>query len=115
MIDIYADIEAAGLVVYQQGTAPAAENLPATFATVWQDYSGDTLHADNKAVQCRHEWTVIYYAKDTQTIYSGLRAVINALKQRGYLISGQGYDVATSWQGYDARAVDVVIIENLEA
>lgn len=115
MIDIYADIEAAGLEVYQQGTAPAAEKLPATFATVWQDYSGDILHADNKAVQCRHEWTVIYYAKDTKEIFSGLQAVINALKRRGYLISGQGYDAPSSWEGYDARAVDVVIIEDLEA
>ena len=112
MVDIYTDAAAAGFSVYQQGTAP--EELPVEFVTVWQDSSGDILHADNAPTECRHEWTVIYYTKDTNKIFSGLQTVINALKKRGYLISGQGYDVSGAWEGYDARAVDVVKIENLE-
>ena len=113
MVDIYADAATAGFPVYQQGTAP--ETLPAEFVTVWQDSSGDILHADNKARQCRHEWTLIFYTKNTANIFSGLQTVINALKKRGYLISGQGYDAAGAWEGYDARAVDVIKIEDLEA
>ncbi len=112
MVDIIADLEGAGFSAYQQGTAPA--QLPETFVTVWQDDSDDILHADNKAVQCRHDWTLIFYTKDKTQIFSGLQAVINALKKRGYLISGRGYDVSGSWEGYDARAVDVIKIENLE-
>lgn len=112
MVDIYTDAAAAGFPVYQQGTAP--EKLPETFVTVWQDYSGDIVHADNKPKQCRHEWSLVFYTKDTAKIFSGLQAVINALKKRGYLISGQGYDVSGAFEGYDARAVDVVKIENLE-
>lgn len=115
MVDIFADLAGVGFPVYQQGAAPDGVELPATFATVWQDSSDDILHADNKAIQCRHEWTVICYTNDKQKIYSGLQAVINALKKRGYLISGQGYDASGAWQGYDARAVDVVKIEELEA
>lgn len=112
MVDIYTDAEAAGFAVYQQGTAP--ETLPQSFVTVWQDSSEDILHGDNKARQCRHDWTLIFYTQDTAQIFSGLQTVINALKKRGYLISGQGYDAAGSWQGYAARAVDVAKIENLE-
>lgn len=112
MVNIYTDAAAAGFPVYQQGTAPA--ELPETFVTVWQDYSGDILHADNKPLQCRHEWTLVFYTKDTKQIFSGLQAVINALKKRGYSISGQGYDISGAFEGYDARAVDVVKIENLE-
>lgn len=112
MVDIYTDAAAAGFPVYQQGTAPA--ELPESFVTVWQDSSDDILHADNKAVECRHEWTLIFYTQDKTKIFSGLKAVINALKGRGYLISGQGYDASGAWESYDARAVDVVKIENLE-
>ena len=112
MVDIYTDAAAAGFPVYQQGTAPAT--LPEDFVTVWEDYSDDILHADNKPVQCRHEWTLVFYTTHTNKIFSGLQAVIDALKKRGYSISGQGYDAAGAWQGYDARAVDVVKIENLE-
>lgn len=112
MVDIYTDAAAAGFPVYQQGTAPA--ELKETFVTVWQDYSSDILHAENKPLQCRHEWTLVFYTKDTAKIFSGLQAVINALKKRGYSISGQGYDVSGAFEGYDARAVDVLKIENLE-
>lgn len=112
MVDIYTDAAAAGFSVYQQGTAP--RELPESFVTVWQDDSGGNLYADNKATEDRHEWTVIFYTKDKTQIFSGLKAVINALTKRGYLISGQGYDVAGSWEGYDARAVDAVFIEDLE-
>lgn len=109
---IYEDIQAEGFKVYQQGTAPA--KLPDTFVTVWHDFSDDILHADNKARQCRHEWSLVFYTKDISNLYSGLRTVINALKKRGYSISGQGYDVSGALEGYDARAVDVSKIENLE-
>lgn len=112
MVDIYADAATAGFPVYQQGTAP--KTLPETFVTIWQDYSEDILSADNAPHTCRHEWTLILYTKNTKAIYSDMQAVINALKKRGYLISGQGYDASGSWEGYDARAVDVVKIENLE-
>lgn len=112
MVDIFADLAGVGFPVYQQGAAP--EELPETFATIWEDFSDDILHADNKARQCRHEWTLAFYTKDKTQIYSGLQTAINALKKRGYLISGQGYDASGSWEGFDARAVDVVKIENLE-
>lgn len=112
MIDIYTDAAAAGFSVYQQGAAP--KELPESFVTVWEYPSDDILHADNKPKQCRHEWEIVFYTTDKSKIFSGLQAVINALKRRGYLISGQGGDASGSWEGYDARAVDAVYIENLE-
>ena len=113
MVDIYTDAAAAGFSVYQQGAAPK-KDLPASFVTVWNDNSEDILHADNKSVQCRYDWTLTFYTKDKTKIFDGLQSVIDALKLRGYSINGRGYDVAGTWEGYDARAVDVMKIENLE-
>lgn len=112
MVDIFADLADVGFSVYQQGTAP--EVLPESFATVWEYPSSDILHADNKAKQCRREWEIVFYTTDKTQIYSGLKTIISTLKKRGYLIDGQGYDASASWKDYDARAVDVVKIEELE-
>lgn len=112
MVNIFDDLADVGFPTYQQGTAPAT--LPDTFVTVWEDPSSDILHADNKPRQLRQEWTLIFYTKDTKQIYSGSLSVINFLKSKGYKINGQGYDAAADWEGYDARAVDVVKIQDLE-
>ena len=113
MVDIFADLELGGFAAYQQGTAP--KELTDEFVTVWEDYSGDILHADNKPRQLQREWTLIFYTKNTARIYSGLISVIDFLKTKGYIISGKGYDASGAFEGYDARAVDVVKIEDLEA
>lgn len=113
MVNIFDDLAGVGFPAYQQGTAPAT--LPDTFVTVWEDPSSDILHADNKPRQLRQEWTLIFYTKNTTQIYSGLLSVISFLKEKNYTINGQGYDTAGAWEGYDARAVDVVKIQDLEA
>lgn len=112
MVDISADLKAEGIAAYQQGTAP--RDLPETFVTVWEYPSENITHGDNKPTQCRREWEIVFYTTDAAQIYSGLEAVIKALKKRGYATIGQGGDASGTWEGYNARAVDVVKIENLE-
>lgn len=111
MIDINSDLAALGLPVYTQGTAP--EKLPTSFYTTWEDYSADNLHGDNAVKQIRHEWTLIYYTKQYNTVFTGLQAAINALKAKGYIITGAGYDFNGSYGEWQARAVDVIKIENI--
>lgn len=112
MIDIYTDLAELGLPVYQQGTAP--EKLPPSFYTVWEDDSGDDVNASNAVQSILHEWTLIYYTTDYSTVYGGLQAAINALKRKGYIISGAGYDFNGNYGEWQARAVDVKKIEYLE-
>lgn len=112
MVNIFADLEGGGFVAYQQGAAP--QTLPDEFVTVWEYPSSDILHADNKPRELRREWALIFYTKNTEKIYSGLLAVKEFLKTKDYTINGNGYDVGGAWEGYDARGLDVVIVENLE-
>lgn len=113
MVDIFADLKDGGFSAYQQGTAP--KKLPEEFVTVWEDPSSDILHADNKPRQLRREWALIFYTKNTEKIFSGLLAVKGFLKTKDYTINGNGYDVTGAFEGYDARGLDVVKVEDLEA
>lgn len=109
MNDINSDLAELNLPVYQQGTAP--EKLPVSFFTVWEDYSADNLSGDNTVKEIRHEYTLIYYTKSYGTVYSGLQAAINLLKQKHYIITGAGYDFGGNYKDWQARAVDVIFIE----
>lgn len=113
MVNIFDDLAGVGFPVYQQGTAP--HTLPVEFVTVWENPSDDILHADNKPRQLRREWTLIFYTKNTENIFSGALAVKSFLKSKGYIINGNGYDAGGAWEGYDARGLDVVKVEELEA
>lgn len=113
MVNIFDDLAGVGFPAYQQGSAPAS--LPVEFVTVWEDPSSDILHADNKPRQLRQEWTLIYYTQNAEKIFSGLLSVKNFLKTKGYTINGNGYDVGGAWEGYAARGLDVVKIQDLEA
>ena len=112
MVNIFDDLAGVGFPVYQQGTAP--EHLPDSFLTVWEDYSSDLSHGDNKPQQLEQGWTLIFYTKDKNEIYNGLNAAIKHLKTKGYKINGRGSDYSGTWEGYEARVVDVVKITDLE-
>lgn len=112
MINIYNDLAELNLPVYQQGTAP--QELPQSFYTVWEDSSEDAVNASNATHEILHEWTLIYYTTNYATVYTGLQAAIQALKRKGYIISGAGYDFNGNYDKWQARAVDVKKIEYLE-
>ena len=111
MANIYADLENV-IPAYQQGTAP--DDLPDKFVTVWESPSSNGLYADNKPRDLRQEWALIFYTKNDEEIFSGLRSVKSFLKTKGYTINGDGYDVGGAWEGYAARGLDVVKLEDLE-
>ena len=114
MIDIFKDLneKTVGEKVWSQGTAPA--ELPESFYTVINDYTGDNLNADNKECEIVWEWTVIFYTKDFSLLYSGIEKVKSLLKSKGYIVRGSGYDFNGKYDSWEARAIDVKKIEYTE-
>lgn len=111
MINIYEDLASLGLPVYQQGSAP--KTLPESFYTVWNDDTSDIVAADNDGRLMVYEWTLIFYTKDYNTIYSGIAQAKAALKAKGYIISGNGYDFGGAYEEWQARGLDVKKIEKI--
>lgn len=98
--------------VYIEGDAPA--ELPDEYFTVSEDYTGNAVSADNKAQEHLYEFTLKWYTKDVERVYTGLQEAIAYLLSKGYDIEGVGYHNATYQNTWFSRMVDVEKIENLE-
>lgn len=98
--------------VYIEGDAP--KDLPDEYFTVSEDYTSDNLNADNEALEHLYEFTLKYYTKDANRLYTGLQEAITLLKSVGYLIEGVGYKNATYQNTWFSRMVDVEKIDYLK-
>lgn len=112
MVFIFDDLAGLNIPVYAEGDAP--ENLPETYFTYSEDYTADNLNADNKTKEIRYEFTLKYYTKHADTLYSGLIAALNLLKSKGYITSGVGYANNTYRDTWFSRRADILKIEYLE-
>ena len=97
--------------VYIEGEAP--EILPEEYFTISEDDTSTAVTADNKARSYLYEFTLKFYTRDTERLYSVMLEAIEQLRGKNYDISGVGYHSPT-YKDWYARAVDVEKIENLE-
>lgn len=112
MIKIFEDLSDLTIPVYAEGDAP--ENLPAEYFTYFEDYTDGNLYADNAEKEIRYEFTLKYYTKNAETLYSGLIAAMELLKSKGYITSGVGYANETYRDTWFSRRADIKKIEYLE-
>ena len=111
MIDIKKDLEETGLMVRKQGSVPA--NMPDSYITFWGDPSTDNLNVDNKTASVDYPFTVIYYTKDWENLYSRFEEIISLLKSKDYVMDGMGFDIASGLDEYSARCIEVTKIEKI--
>lgn len=112
MVKIFEDLAELNIPVYAEGDAPA--NLPDEYFTYNEDYSDGNLFADNQEKEIKHEFTLKYYTKNAETLYSGLIAAMQLLKSKGYITSGIGYANETYRDTWFSRRADINKIEYLE-
>ena len=111
MIDIKKDLEETGLMVRKQGSVPA--NMPDSYITFWGDPSTDNLNVDNKTASVDYPFTVIYYTKDWENLYSRFEEIISLLKSKDYVMDGMGFDIESGLDEYSARCIEVTKIEKI--
>lgn len=111
MFNIFDDLKELNRPLFVEGDAPV--ELPNEFYTISEDYTGDNLNADNKPLEVLYEFTLKYYTKNPNAVYTGLNEAIALLKSKGYLISGVGYH-SQSYKEWFSRMVDVNKIDYLE-
>ena len=98
-------LEAFGYPVMLQGSLLPNEPYPDNFFTFWNNGSSDGTHYDNAAASVIYRYEVNFYSNNPANVYDVLRAAITSLRAAGFIISGDGYSVASDEPTHDGRGV----------
>lgn len=96
-----------------QGSLLSNEPYPNNFFTFWNKNSSDGTHYDNVATSVLYEYEVNFYSNNPENVYSVLRTAITKLRTAGFIISGDGYSVASDEPTHDGRGVDVEYLRRI--
>ena len=106
-------LETFGYPVMLQGSLLPNEPYPDNFFTFWNNSSSDGNHYDNSAASVIYEYEVNFYSNNPANVYDVLRAAIKSLQAAGFIISGDGYSVASDEPTHDGRGVDVMYLREV--
>jgi len=98
--------------VMLQGSLSENEDYPPHFFTFWNNDSASDSFYDNKDHSLVCEYDVNFYSSDPELVYTKLREAIEELKKQGFIISGDGYSVASDEPTHDGRGVHVLYRKN---
>lgn len=101
-------LETFGYPVFLQGSLSKDEPYPESFFTFWNNDSYDGNHYDNDAVSYVWDFDVNFYSTDPALVNSKLIEAKTKLKQRGFIVSGKGYDVASDEPTHTGRGINVL-------
>ena len=106
-------LETFGFPVMLQGSLLPNEPYPDDFFTFWNTGSSDGTHYDNTASSVLYSYEVNFYSNNPANVYDVLRDAITRLRNAGFVISGDGYSVASDEPTHDGRGVDVEYLRRL--
>ena len=90
-----------------QGSLLPEEPYPSHFFTFWnRDSTGESFY-DNEEQTTSFDYDVNFYSVDPELVYSVLREAIKLLKKAGFIVSGDGYSVASDEPTHDGRGINV--------
>lgn len=101
-----------GYPVKLQGSLTDNEPYPDHFFTFWNNDSMSENFYDNADHGTVYDYDVNFYSRDQAAVYDVLRKAIGKLKQNGFIISGDGYSVASDEPTHDGRGVRVYYRKN---
>lgn len=103
-------LESFGFPVRLQGSLLPDEPYPDHFFTFWNNDSYGQSFYDNDERSTTFSYNVYFYSINPEWVYTKLRAAIAALKQVGFIISGDGYSAMSDEPTHDGRGVNVLYL-----
>lgn len=94
-----------GYPVYLQGSLSPDEKFPNDFFTFWNNDSEDGSHYDNREHSTLYDYDVNFYSVSPNRVYDILRAAKHSLKEKGWIVSGDGYSLSSGVQTHDGRGI----------
>ena len=100
-----------GYPVRLQGSLLENEPYPNDFFTFWNDSSNSQAFYNNNENAIVYEYSVNFYSTDSSKVYSVLREAKSKLKKAGFIITGDGYSIASDEITHDGRGIDVIYMK----
>lgn len=100
-------LEQFGYPVKLQGSMLESESYPNHFFTFWNNDSYGESYYDNNEHTTAFDYDVNFYSINPESVYNVLREAIVALRKVGFIISGDGYSVASDEPTHDGRGINV--------
>lgn len=104
-------LESFGFPVILQGTLGEDEDYYPNFFTWWERPSYDGAHYDNDAVSCVYEYDINFYSSNPANPYKYIREAKKLLKSNGFILSGNGYSVASDVTTHTGRGIEATYLE----
>lgn len=96
-----------GYPVRLQGSLLENEPYPDHFFTFWNNSSESESFYDDDEKSIVYDYDVNFYSINPEWVYSKLREVKAALKKVGFIVTGDGYSVASDEPTHDGRGMNV--------
>lgn len=97
-----------GYPVYQQGSLSRDEQYPESFFTFWNNDTDDDSFYDNEPRQTIWEFDLMFYSIDPVLVNEMLIRAKEKLKEKGFIVSGDGYDVKSDEPSHTGRGINVL-------
>lgn len=103
-------LESFGYPVKLQGSLLPDEPYPDHFFTFWNNTSYGQSYYDDDEKSTVYSYDVNFYSTNPEWVYSKLRGAKAALKKAGFIVSGDGYSVASDELTHDGRGMNVLFL-----
>ena len=108
---LIATLESFGFPVRLQGSLLPDEPYPDHFFTFWNNASNGESYYDNDEISTTYSYDVNFYSINPEWVYTKLREAVTALKNAGFIVSGDGHTVMSDEPTHDGRGIDVMYLK----
>lgn len=109
--NLYELLKSRKFPVYLQGSLNVDAKYPNSFFTYWNFESPEGHFYDNKAHGVIWGFWVYFYSNNPRTVETETNAIINLLKENGYVVDGRGEDVSSGRETHTGRMITVYKME----
>lgn len=103
-------LEAFGYPVRLQGSLLPDEPYPNHFFTFWNNTSYGGSYYDDDEKSTVYSYDVNFYSVDSELVYTQLRDAKLALKNAGFIVSGDGHSIISDEPTHDGRGMNVLYL-----
>ena len=109
-------LETFGYPVDRQGSYQAGQAYPESFFTFWNGSTTDgPSRYDNRPIRTIWSFDVNFYSVDPELVEEKLLDARDLLRENGWIVDGQGYDVASDEPTHTGRGFEALRMENRNA